>query len=288
VTYAADDVSIQDSEQTELFEFTYPGGVTRYAGGSEDITVDANGDAVAETYYATAAAAGRLVVAQVTELSELSIELAGDDPVVQLYSTGIIAGYGPPIRGLEVRVFRYEKVSGETIQMWRGYAGGLAFKGPKASYRISSAVDDALTTQIPDVVLQRQCNAHFTDSRCGIVATSVQTAATISSISTDGLQIIVSAIGGASPYHVGGTVVHVGSTEVRGIRDQNGTTLDLALIPFRNAQVGDAVLVRAGCDYKAKTCRDKFNNIPNFRGHPIAQLSNPFVLGVTNNGRRTS
>jgi uncharacterized phage protein (TIGR02218 family) len=40
---------------------------------------------------------------------------------------------------------------------------------------------------------------------------------------------------------------------------------------------GDAFFVTAGCDKRFGTCRDRFNNVPNFRGFPHIP-GNDFIM----------
>lgn len=52
--------------------------------------------------------------------------------------------------------------------------------------------------------------------------------------------------------------------------DWNNTTKELKLVHFFPDQIvaGDKFIVHTGCDKMRSTCRDKFQNVINFRGHP--------------------
>jgi uncharacterized phage protein (TIGR02218 family) len=291
VTFDADDRSIQDSEITELFAFTYPGGVIRYASGDIDIAVDADGDTIVETYVANPSSTGRIAIAQITDSGELDIELASDDPVAVLYSAGPLAGYGPPLRALEARVWHYQKVSGTTQQQWRGFVGGQSYNEGVCTLRVTSGTDDAFATEIPSVVLQRSCNVFLGSSRCTVNLTSFSTltSVAIGGIDPTGRYITVAAggIAGPSPYYVQGTIKNMLDGEIRGVSQQSGSVLRINL-PFRNLPALGAITIVAGCNKLVNTCRDLFGNVANFRGHPHAQLANPFIVGVRNVGRRSS
>lgn len=59
------------------------------------------------------------------------------------------------------------------------------------------------------------------------------------------------------------------SIEIRSHRVQNGAAvIELWQEPSKVVQPGEEIEVKAGCDKQLATCRDKFNNVVNFRGFP--------------------
>ena len=62
-----------------------------------------------------------------------------------------------------------------------------------------------------------------------------------------------------------------------------GVFLELREAPAAPPFVGDAVVVRAGCDKRFPTCRDKFANAANFRGFPHLP-GNDVALGYAAGG----
>ena len=52
-------------------------------------------------------------------------------------------------------------------------------------------------------------------------------------------------------------------------------------MPFDDEVVGKQVIVYAGCDKTPQTCKNKFNNLQNFRGFPYIPVKNPVIWGVT-------
>ena len=67
------------------------------------------------------------------------------------------------------------------------------------------------------------------------------------------------------------------SVEVKLHRNEGVVTLDLWQTPPEALAPGDAFTVTAGCDKAFGTCRDRFNNIVNFRGFPHMP-GNDFVM----------
>lgn len=58
------------------------------------------------------------------------------------------------------------------------------------------------------------------------------------------------------------------SIRAESLRPNGVRTIDLWHAPPRGPQLGDRVLITAGCDKTAETCRLKFSNFLNFRGFP--------------------
>jgi uncharacterized phage protein (TIGR02218 family) len=55
---------------------------------------------------------------------------------------------------------------------------------------------------------------------------------------------------------------------LRHVRDGDGDHLELWQRMIAEIQAGDAFTVSAGCDKRFATCRERFDNIANFRGFP--------------------
>jgi hypothetical protein len=128
----------------------------------------------------------------------------------------------------------------------------------------------------------------------GVVGmTNVNTVTTVNNIAGDGLSFDLPIDTSAFPaYTSGGTVTPLGSgsgyfdngvfTWTSGANNgfsmevqsyvPGQITLELPVGPpsvgVAVPQVGDTYSLHAGCDYSMATCRDRFNNIVNFRGEP--------------------
>jgi hypothetical protein len=48
-------------------------------------------------------------------------------------------------------------------------------------------------------------------------------------------------------------------------------------MPFRDLEVGDSVTIHPGCSKSAYECKNKFNNLARFLGHPLAPLKNIYT-----------
>jgi uncharacterized phage protein (TIGR02218 family) len=70
---------------------------------------------------------------------------------------------------------------------------------------------------------------------------------------------------------------------LRHVRDADGDHLELWQPMVAAIAAGDAFTVSAGCDKRFSTCRDRFENIVNFRGFP-QMPGNDFALSYPTAG----
>lgn len=130
---------------------------------------------------------------------------------------------------------------------------------------------------------QANCDAALGDARCGVnlEAPAFKGSGAVLSLVRD-RGFVVSGLGafapgatGATGWFAAGTVewtsggsagrrAEVMMHEVAG----SDVTITLLELPVRAIAVGDRFVIRAGCDKRIETCRDKFANTANFRGFP--------------------
>lgn len=123
----------------------------------------------------------------------------------------------------------------------------------------------------------RSCDADLGDARCGVELTGpvYSSVSTVSAVRAE-LVLLASGLDAfTNGWFTGGRITfqtgaNVGlSMEVA--RHQNSdqiTSLQLWKSMPDDVVAGDQFLVRAGCDKRFQTCRDKFANTVNFRGFP--------------------
>jgi uncharacterized phage protein (TIGR02218 family) len=140
-------------------------------------------------------------------------------------------------------------------------------------------------------LFQAQCAAELGDARCGVNLALGSNRLNGVVTSTDGRSYVVavaagfadgSFTGGGFSFTTGanaGVTIEVKTHRVTG--NQQGFTLWL---PTGAAIVaGDRYTVTAGCDKQMATCRDRFNNLANFRGFP-RMPGNDYVLRHVSDG----
>lgn len=123
-------------------------------------------------------------------------------------------------------------------------------------------------------IYQPACRATFGDAQCKFNKATVTSNGTVQSISADGLTIVDSSLSFINP-----DVLKAGelswtsglNSALKGEIKSNttGGSITLQIPPPYLPSIGDTFSVVAGCLKRAnEDCRDKFNNIINFRGEP--------------------
>ncbi|RMF73780.1 MAG: DUF2163 domain-containing protein [Alphaproteobacteria bacterium] len=187
----------------------------------------------------------------------------------------------PGIRARDIREGRYDgAVVTALLVLWdRPELGALTLKQGRIG-RVSSqgsafrAELRGLLDRLEAPVGERFtpfCRAELGDGRCkrGLRAFTRET--TVAGV-LGPQQLTVTALPDPDHWHDFGRLrFHTGANAGRDceISEQIGTTITLFAPPPAPVAVGDVVEVEAGCDKRLATCRDKFDNVENFRGEPF-------------------
>mgnify|MGYP003637668627 CR=1 FL=1 len=127
---------------------------------------------------------------------------------------------------------------------------------------------------IPRHTFSGICDNVLYDGKCTIAEALFRHTDTVSGISADQRTISVANLAAkGADWAVPGFVSFDG--ERRLILAQSGDSISLNL-RFTTDPTGAIVVVQAGCDKLATTCKSKFNNLPNFSGFPFVPKKNPF------------
>jgi uncharacterized phage protein (TIGR02218 family) len=158
------------------------------------------------------------------------------------------------------------------LHLFRGHLGTITREG--AAFRAELLGLSARLNAPVGRVCQHLCDASLGDARCGIdlarpdltVSTTIREAG-LRGVALDGLD------GFAPDWFAHGRLVWLSGASVgREVAVLAHWVEDgvhwLALDTQTRAQTGDACRVMTGCDREARTCRDKFANLVNFRGFP--------------------
>ena len=159
--------------------------------------------------------------------------------------------------------------------LWNGEVAGWSVSGRQAKVRVPSNFSRALNQGVPSVFFQNPCNHVLFDGRCKVAQTNFRHVTNVTSI--------------GSPTVIGVTSDNFDDNFLNAGSIQNSRTGERRLIitnlsdaitigsPFTDIQVGDEVVLLAGCDHSFSTCRTKFNNSVNYGGHPFIPGDNPFA-----------
>ena len=124
---------------------------------------------------------------------------------------------------------------------------------------------------------QASCDAALGDARCGVnleVLAFKGSGVVLALIRDRGF--VASGLGAfATGWFASGTVewtsgANVGRRAEVMMHEIAATEVSITLmeVPVRALAIGDAFVIRAGCDKRLETCRDRFANALNFRGFP--------------------
>lgn len=266
MTYNVDESSTSDSRPIELFDFVFSTITYRYTSYHRDFTYLGN------VYTANGVQRGAITVVNAQDIPEPRVEVPVTDPVAALY-----LGHGVPPQRFRITITRYQQTSGQVEQQVTGDAvcnvRSSTDRGFVASFKVMPVQSDPMQFALPSVILARLCNHVLYDSLCTIVRATKQVATTITSIDSTRRIIGVASVGGFTNFQWG-EFLHTTTQERRGIVLQAGTTLTLDVRLRSEVIVGDAISIFQGCNRLVATCRDSFNNVPNFGGHPHNISSN--------------
>ncbi len=133
--------------------------------------------------------------------------------------------------------------------------------------------------KIPDILYQSYCNNMLYDRRCGVDKLAYRYTATVS-YGSNSAELLSATFGAvAEHFFTYGKAEYQG--EIRMITYHNKADNKIRLhFPFEQDINGKQIVVYAGCDKTASTCKNKFNNIQNFLGFPYIPSRNPVLWGV--------
>lgn len=271
MTYESTEVSAHDGRPVELYRYRGTYQDFYYTSSQKIISFQAADDAEPHNYIPIAM---RRSAVSDTNADDDNAEITIEMPV----STDIVSIYGfqiaPP--ALELTIFRQHN-PGEYIQYWSGPVENINVVRGTATLRIPSYLASALSSDLPNVYFQSPCNHTLFDARCKVPIEDWSFTAEIATI--DSNVITVDSIGTLDGNLVGGDAA-LPSGERRMIVSQDALELTLNY-PFAGADVGDAVILAAGCDLAfTGDCRTRFDNNLNFGGFPFIPPVNIFDKGI--------
>jgi uncharacterized phage protein (TIGR02218 family) len=173
---------------------------------------------------------------------------------------------------IEVWRVNWQDVS-QRVLLRKGHLGEVTIGDGSFSAEVRGLAH--LLSQQKGRLFQYSCDAELGDVRCGVNTdtTNYADGGVVSSV--EAAAVVLSSIAFADDWATRGTLRFTSGAGVGrslGVKRQRrvGTLTRIefwAAIPF-NAVAGDTVQLFAGCDKQFSTCKQKFNNGPNFRGFP--------------------
>lgn len=267
MAFLDDEKSISSSSPVELYTFVTNVGTFRRTSLNIDVIHGGN------TFTAVPMMRTRVEVNATDQAQEIVIDLPASDSVVKSHMPILPDTF-------TCLVQRKQLVSGEVQTIWDGLATSITLKGRVASMRIPSVMDDALSTPIPSAYFQAVCNHMLYDSRCRFARGTFAMVTTVTAAS--GNTVTLSSDGGnQDQWFRGGDFLRVVDGTRRLILDHTGNVLTLSRPLPATVALPYSVDIAPGCDHTIKTCRDKFNNVLNFGGHPYISAAFVFATRLT-------
>ncbi len=197
---------------------------------------------------------------------ELVVTLPVDHPIVATL-------LGTPPRRAALTIARFHDPTDTAYQVWIGgieeTTTEIGEGDPVARLRVPSLLDLAFDVDIPLSKASRTCQHALYGKGCK----AIRGGSNVAVLAVDGV-LVTLAIGDPNGYLDGGEIVRVVDNEARTILEQVGNVCRVD-VAFPVLAVGEMVNIVPGCDGQIRTCRDKFNNVANFGGHPDLPEVNP-------------
>ena len=260
-SYIAEEEAIE-REPSEIYKIWDAYNSYYYTDGDTAITVGG------QEYSPSTITRGEINFNSELEVSE--IEVTGvylEDPIVEYITMN-------PLEILWVSIMKLHRDQDpiETSVVFLGQVKNVEFKGNEARVAIVG-FEHYLSQAIPKYRYQPICNNFLFDDFCGLDADTYKDSGTVTAVSDDGLTLTVAGISTADNYFTHG-YLEAGDHRKTMIAAHEGSTLTLRY-KISTIVSGTAVDCYPGCDLDIETCRDKFNNVVNFFGHPYIPLNNP-------------
>lgn len=217
-----------------------------------------------------------------------AIQTSGDMSVDNMDVGGIIDDSSVTIADLRAGKFDYAEVKiflvnwlhpeHGTMALRRGWLGEVQVT-PDGSFTAELRGLNQALAQAVGETLSPECRADLGDSRCKVDIDGAGYAREGAVTAVTNRRTFVCSITDPDPrasdanWYVGGVLSWLTGDNAGvniEVKAWNGSdTLELFLSQAFAMQVGDTFRLRPGCDKRRETCKNKFNNIINFRGEPF-------------------
>jgi uncharacterized phage protein (TIGR02218 family) len=170
---------------------------------------------------------------------------------------------------VEIFLVNWANLANGKIILKRGTIGEVELKDTvfRAEMR---GLSQALSQQIVELYTP-DCRADLGDTRCKVNLSALTVTGAITAV-TDRRGFTDTSRAEAANYWNGGLLTWTSGANVGRKMEvkafASGGTFTLFLPMPSEVTVGDTYSLRPGCDKKFSTCKDRYNNVKNFRGEP--------------------
>lgn len=175
-------------------------------------------------------------------------------------------------------IYRKHRADAQAIVLFKGTVANAELIGEEIILTCVSPLS-AEEKAVPRELIMRTCPHVLYGPRCTLDPTNYGVSSTVTGVNA--ATVTVSETGSyASGDFTAGVLVRDDTLQrafIQGHTYFGGTHTFTLLQPMVGLAVSDDVTFYYGCDRKHSTCRDKFNNMPNFGGFPLHPERNPFI-----------
>ena len=178
-----------------------------------------------------------------------------------------------------VTVFETDWSAPSTVRPWIYGTLGNKTRTEEGRLRMEIRTIAQLLNQNQGEIYSTRCLAELGSGveapvlrRCGVSLAAFTVTEDVTSVTSARATFTVAGLAQAAGYFSKGTVefltgANAGAVREIRIHEAGGVLYLYDPVPF-DIEVGDDVRVIAGCDKTSATCRDKFDNLPAFKGQP--------------------
>lgn len=263
MSYADFELSVAAAAPVELYHFARGGTCWLYTSADRDIVFQG------QTYLARTISRGAISRSDEASASDLSIRM---DRALKVAQEFIVSDDGRP---MHFRLYRFHRADAEWVVPFRGIVANHQVLLEEIELTVQAPLGKD-EVEVPRETIMRTCPHSLYGRQCRVDRSSFAHSTTVRSIRSDTRIVeLVSDGGQPSGWYDAGLLVDTvtGAQQFILRHFLNDVTL---LAPLQVLVPGRAVTVYAGCDKVVETCRDKFDNVPNFGGFPRHPERNPF------------
>jgi uncharacterized phage protein (TIGR02218 family) len=170
---------------------------------------------------------------------------------------------------IEIWRVNWQDVS-QRILLRKGHMGEVSYGD--SAFKAEVRGLSHLLSQQKGRLFQFGCDAELGDGRCGVSVANVAYSDAGLVVAVEEAAVILNGIAFLDDWATRGRLKFVARDKTVSVKRQRNvgalTRVDLSSALAFPVNVGDSVLLTAGCDKQFATCRLKFLNAPNFRGFP--------------------
>jgi uncharacterized phage protein (TIGR02218 family) len=268
MTYAVDEISIQDGKPVFFYEIVN-GAVTTRMNSSPDVIVF-------NTFEWEPSPISHSEVTQSSELAKdpIKLSLPRDDELALALLTYV------PDNLISITIFRKHRDSADAVTYWKGRMAGVSNSEQTITIECES-IFTSLRRPGLRALYQKNCRHALYGDGCTLDKADFAVPGTILTVDGSVLTVAIDDVEdvslATSGWYAGGMVLHNGV--LRYIKSHVGSEITISRA-FFDAAADDVISLYPGCNRTRMICHFVFNNLNNFGGFPWIPSRNPFVGAI--------